>query len=126
MFVIIIKHLNQSCVQANTSYVHNSAASPSPSTTRLPSPASHPQQLNPPCSRSPWHLDLVSMTALSVLVNHTLVMHYPCTERDMCEKHAEHTSMANTPQETGPYRCKLLHLEWISNEILLYSTRNCI
>ena len=23
-------------------------------------------------------------------------------------------------------RCKLLYLEWMSNEILLYSTRNCI
>ena len=22
-------------------------------------------------------------------------------------------------------RCKLLHLEWISNEVLLYSTGNC-
>ena len=23
-------------------------------------------------------------------------------------------------------RCKLLHLEWISNKVLLYSTENCI
>ena len=28
--------------------------------------------------------------------------------------------------EFGVSRCKLLHLEWISNEILLYSTRNHI
>ena len=28
--------------------------------------------------------------------------------------------------ESGVHRCKLLHLEWISNEILLYSTGNCI
>ena len=28
--------------------------------------------------------------------------------------------------ETGVGRCKLLHLEWIGNEILLYSTGNCI
>ena len=28
--------------------------------------------------------------------------------------------------EFGVYRCKLLHLEWISNEILLYSTGNYV
>ena len=28
--------------------------------------------------------------------------------------------------EVGVSRCKLLHLEWISNEILLYSTGNYI
>ena len=28
--------------------------------------------------------------------------------------------------EFGVSRCKLLHLEWISNEILLYSTGNSI
>ena len=28
--------------------------------------------------------------------------------------------------EIGVSRCKLLHLEWISNEILLYSTGNYI
>jgi len=28
--------------------------------------------------------------------------------------------------EFGAGRCKLLHLEWISNEILLYSTGNYI
>ena len=28
--------------------------------------------------------------------------------------------------EFGVSRCKLLHLEWISNEILLYSPRNYI
>ena len=28
--------------------------------------------------------------------------------------------------EFGASRCKLLHLEWISNEVLLYSTRNDI
>jgi len=27
---------------------------------------------------------------------------------------------------TGVGRCKLLHLEWISNEVLLYSTGNYI
>ena len=26
----------------------------------------------------------------------------------------------------GVGRCKLLHLEWISNEVLLYGTGNCI
>ena len=28
--------------------------------------------------------------------------------------------------EVGVSRCKLLHLEWISNEVLLYSTGNYI
>ena len=28
--------------------------------------------------------------------------------------------------ESGVSRCKLLHLEWISNEVLLYSTGNSI
>ena len=28
--------------------------------------------------------------------------------------------------ESGVHRCKVLHLEWISNEILLYSTGNYI
>ena len=28
--------------------------------------------------------------------------------------------------ELGVSRCKLVHLEWISNEILLYNTRNYI
>ena len=28
--------------------------------------------------------------------------------------------------ESGVTRCKLLHLEWISNEILLYSIENYI
>ena len=28
--------------------------------------------------------------------------------------------------ELGVGRCKLLHFEWISNEVLLYSTRNSI
>ena len=28
--------------------------------------------------------------------------------------------------EFGVSRWKLLHLEWISNEVLLYSTGNCI
>ena len=28
--------------------------------------------------------------------------------------------------EFGVYRCKLLHLKWISNEVLLYSTGNYI
>ena len=28
--------------------------------------------------------------------------------------------------EFGVSRCKLLHLEWISNEVLLYSTENYI
>ena len=29
-------------------------------------------------------------------------------------------------REFGISRCKLLHLEWISNEVLLYNTENCI
>jgi len=28
--------------------------------------------------------------------------------------------------ESGVNRCKLLPMEWVSNEILLYSTGNCI
>ena len=28
--------------------------------------------------------------------------------------------------EFGVGRCKLLHLEWINNKVLLYSTENCI
>ena len=28
--------------------------------------------------------------------------------------------------EFGVGRCKLLHLEWTSNEVLLYSTGKCI
>ena len=28
--------------------------------------------------------------------------------------------------ESGVGRCKLLHLEWISNEVLLYSTGNTL
>ena len=28
--------------------------------------------------------------------------------------------------EFGVKRCKLLHFEWISNEVLLYSTQNYI
>ena len=31
-----------------------------------------------------------------------------------------------TDWELGVSRCKLLHLEWISNEVLLYSTGNYI
>ena len=29
-------------------------------------------------------------------------------------------------EEFGVNRCKLLHLEWLSNEVLLYSTGNYI
>ena len=29
-------------------------------------------------------------------------------------------------REFGVNRCKLLHLEWIDNEVLWYSTGNCI
>ena len=29
-------------------------------------------------------------------------------------------------KEFGVSRCKLLHLEWVSNEVLLYSTENYI
>ena len=29
-------------------------------------------------------------------------------------------------RDLGVSRCKLLHLEWISNEVLLYSTGNCV
>ena len=28
--------------------------------------------------------------------------------------------------EFGVGRCKLLHLEWMGNEVLLYSTGNCV
>ena len=31
-----------------------------------------------------------------------------------------------TDLEFGVGRCKLLHLEWINNKVLLYSTRNYI
>ena len=29
-------------------------------------------------------------------------------------------------REFGVSRCGLLHLDWISNEVLLYSTGNCV
>ena len=29
-------------------------------------------------------------------------------------------------REFGVYRCKLLHLEWRDNKVLLYSTGNCV
>ena len=28
--------------------------------------------------------------------------------------------------DSGVSECKLLHLEWVSNEVLLYSTGNCV
>ena len=40
-----------------------------------------------------------------------------------CQRGGEGSGM---DWEFGVSRCKLLHLEWISNEILLYSTGNSI
>ena len=38
----------------------------------------------------------------------------------------EYAGRSGMDWEFGVSRCKLLHLDWISNEILLYSTRNYI
>ena len=55
------------------------------------------------------------------------------TEKKQTHGHGEQTcgcqggwGGSGTDQEFGFSRCKLLHLEWISNEILLYSTENYI
>ena len=49
----------------------------------------------------------------------------PSTE----QKHGEQTCQgggSGMDWKSGVSRCKLLHLEWISNEVLLYSTGNYI
>ena len=55
------------------------------------------------------------------------------TEKKKTHGHGEQTcgcqvgdEEGRTDWEFGVSRCKLLHLEWISNEILLYSTGNYI
>ena len=50
------------------------------------------------------------------------------TEKKQAHGHGEQTcgcgGGSGVDQEFGVSRCKLLHLEWISKEIPLYSTRN--
>ena len=55
------------------------------------------------------------------------------TEKKQIHRHGEQTcgcqgegGGSGVDREFGVSRCKLLHLEWISNEILLYSTGNYI
>ena len=55
------------------------------------------------------------------------------TEKRQTHEHGEQTygykgggGGSGMDYEFGVSRCKLLHLEWISNEILLYSTGNSI
>ena len=55
------------------------------------------------------------------------------TEKKQTHRHGEQTcgcqgegGGSGMDVEFGVSRCKLLHLEWISNEVLLYSTGNCI
>ena len=55
------------------------------------------------------------------------------TEKKQTHRHGEQTcgcqgggGESEMDQEFGVNRCKLLPLECISNEILLYSTGNCI
>ena len=53
------------------------------------------------------------------------------TEKKHTHRHREQTCGCQgggsvMDWECGVCRCKLLHLEWIKNEILLYSTGNCI
>ena len=46
------------------------------------------------------------------------------TEQKQTHRHREQT--CGCQGEFGDSRCKLLHLEWVSNEVLLYSTGNYI
>ena len=39
---------------------------------------------------------------------------------------AKGKGVGGTGWEFGVSRCKVLHLEWISNEVLLYSTEKCV
>ena len=53
------------------------------------------------------------------------------TEKKQTHGHGEQTcgcqgGGSGMDWEFGMSRCKLLRLEWMRNEILLYSTRNCI
>ena len=55
------------------------------------------------------------------------------TEKKQTNGHGEQTcgcqgggGWSRMDEEFGVNRSNLLHLEWISNEILLYSTGNCI
>ena len=55
------------------------------------------------------------------------------TKQKQTQRHGEQTSGfqggrggSRMDREFGVSRCKLLHLEWISNEVLLHSTGNCI
>ena len=55
------------------------------------------------------------------------------TEKKQIQGHGEQTcggqgegGGSGMDWESGVSRYKLLHLEWISNEILLHSTGNCI
>ena len=51
------------------------------------------------------------------------------TEIDSTHRHREQTCCCQgggMDWEFGVSRCKLLHIEWINNEVLLYSTGNYI
>ena len=53
------------------------------------------------------------------------------TEKKQTHGHGEQTCVcqrggSGMDWEFGVSRCKLLHLEWISNDVLLYSTGNYI
>ena len=54
---------------------------------------------------------------------HKKETHGPREQTCSCQGGGEESGM---DWEFGVNRCKLLHLEWISNEILLYSTGNYI
>ena len=56
-----------------------------------------------------------------------------CAEQKQTHRHGEQACSCQGREggsrmdgEFGGGRCKLLHLEWISNEVLLYSTGNYI
>ena len=53
-----------------------------------------------------------------------------CTEKKKTDGHGEETcgcqGGGSGMEQFGISRCKLLHLEWISNEVPLYSTGNDI
>ena len=49
------------------------------------------------------------------------------TEKKQARRHGEQTCGCGAGEGVGGTgSCKLLHLEWISNEILLYIPKNCI
>ena len=55
----------------------------------------------------------------------------PVNKQKQTHRHGEQTcscqgGRSGMDWEFGASRCKLLHLEWISDEVLLYRTGNCI